>query len=729
VRFYIPYKQSFTMAIRKGLAWISLLPILLFMGCSGGGGGGTSDLPLATIALSSEKVYLTANGETATLNATGLDAKGKALAKQPVLHWASSDTTIATVDSAGVITAGADGQVTVTVSSGEVSSSSQVIVDSQPVSIQLSVDDPVLTAIDSVTLAQAAIVNNYDVPLSTQPTFIWSSSNEAVATVGSDGTITAKAEGQATITAMADGLTQTFNIIVSIGGIPVSGYVTYGDKEYDQNGFTGAVSDKAVRYALVDLVDTNGNIVDTTYTDATGLYAFSTLLTGLEVRVMAQTDSSTGLDVAVSDINGDLYAVTYTVPETGSTSLDVQIPVSGSIAGAFNMLDVFTAGLEFAKTLSSQVFPTLNIYWRANNSSYGTYYCWENALDSACPQGAGIYILGGGFTSNDTDEFDDDVLWHEFSHYAESLLTIDDSPGGTHYLTDNDLDLRLSWSEGWGDFFPTVVKTWLKEQGSNVLSADINMSATNYIDTQGTIASISVDLSNPGLCGSGTDCYVYSSNEVAVAKILTTLVQDYGSQAVWDIYERYLSPLTSTPATMESFWDGWLALRAPDSVEMNNLETIFSERSIYYLEDGYEADGGLDENRRLTVCTSSCAGETHYLYRQDGTPDIDYIAFDAQQGVTYTIETFDLKNGADTNLRLFDTLGNLLPYENDDRPGTTYCYPSDDPCRIHNDDTMLSSVLTFTPTTSGIYYIEVSNTPDPTPVAGRYGTYSLRITQ
>jgi hypothetical protein len=66
---------------------------------------------------------------------------------------------------------------------------------------------------------------------------------------------------------------------------------------------------------------------------------------------------------------------------------------------------------------------------------------------------------------------------------------------------------------------------------------------------------------------------------------------------------------------------------------------------------------------------------------------------------------------------------------NNDRPGTVYCYTYDNPCRIHNDDAMLSSSLTFTPLQSTTYYVEVSTSSSKPAAAGRYGTYTVRIVE
>jgi hypothetical protein len=111
------------------------------------------------------------------------------------------------------------------------------------------------------------------------------------------------------------------------------------------------------------------------------------------------------------------------------------------------------------------------------------------------------------------------------------------------------------------------------------------------------------------------------------------------------------------------------------------------------------------------------------------------VAFDAHPGNSYFIETLDLSNGADTYIRVLDSSGSLVfdssgkAMTNDDRPGTVYCGDYDNSCRIHNDDLMLSSELTFTPKTGGTFYVEVTTSKTKAAAAGRYGTYTLQISQ
>jgi len=519
--------------------------------------------------------------------------------------------------------------------------------------------------------------------------------------------------------------------------VTVSGIISYEDREYSYSGFTGNTEFKSVRYAVVDLVDVQGNVVDTTATDENGGYRLSGSGVDLYVRVLSMSTQDAGSELEVSDYSGNVYAVSQPLTRGGDNQLDFKLAYQERIAGAFNILDVYTNASLFVSGLSSNPLPTLKAHWQPGSNRYGTYFCQANYVTASCPQGNGIYLYGGSGSGGDTDEYDDDVLYHEYAHYLETVNGVQDSPGGRHYLTDNDDDLRLSWSEGLGGFFPGAVKSWLKDYYPQRLSIRDSMNTTYFIDTVGTTAAISIDMADPSplFCLWGVDCFVYSSSEVAVAKILNKLRDIYGMQAVWDVFSRYMPGGTRNPATLESFWDGWLQTRSPDSLEKATLQRVFSDRLVFYENDQYESDNDNKSAPKLAACTAAnCSGEVHYLYSQNPyTPDVDLMSFDVQSGKSYYVETFDLSNGADTYMRILDSMQNVavdkngVTMVNNDRTGTVYCYTYDNPCRIHNDSTMLSSALTFTPASSGTYYLAVQTSPSKPAAAGRYGTYSVRV--
>jgi hypothetical protein len=78
---------------------------------------------VARLELPADTVNLFAIGQTDTLRALTFDALGAAMVVAPVLTWRSPNTAIATVNSSGVITAAGDGEISLTVESGAITSS------------------------------------------------------------------------------------------------------------------------------------------------------------------------------------------------------------------------------------------------------------------------------------------------------------------------------------------------------------------------------------------------------------------------------------------------------------------------------------------------------------------------------------------------------------------------------------------------------------------------------
>ena len=123
---------------------------------------------------------------------------------QTDLTWGSSDTTVATVDADGKVTATAKpGTVTITATSTDNSSvSGSVNVSVKPIEVEAVTVTPAST---ELTIGYTAQLTATVAPANaTVKTVTWSSSNTAVATVDADGKVTAKAVGTVTITATAN---------------------------------------------------------------------------------------------------------------------------------------------------------------------------------------------------------------------------------------------------------------------------------------------------------------------------------------------------------------------------------------------------------------------------------------------------------------------------------------------------------------------------------------------
>ena len=165
----------------------------------------------------------------------GLGEKGKIVATispdnadNKTVTWTSSDTGVATVDNNGIVTAVAQGTAIITAHVGGVTGLCTVYVNEEDVG---QPDYP--GAVESVTLntytltiepggTRTLIATVYPDDASDK-TVTWSSSDETVATVDNDGTVTAHGEGTATITAYAGGKKAECEVIVERISVPVEG--------------------------------------------------------------------------------------------------------------------------------------------------------------------------------------------------------------------------------------------------------------------------------------------------------------------------------------------------------------------------------------------------------------------------------------------------------------------------------------------------------------------------
>lgn len=182
---------------------------------------------VAGIMLSANKIHLKIN-ETYTL--TALDASSRPLTSG--VSFASSDKSIATVTSAGVVKAKKSGQASVTatdVATGtkyrctvNVSAEVQPSVEpTQPPVVQPTAPPattpPVSSLKLSATEAKVYAGCQYQLIASTDSTVAWSSSDSSVASVSSDGIVTAQSSGSAVITAKTAGASATCRITVVYG--------------------------------------------------------------------------------------------------------------------------------------------------------------------------------------------------------------------------------------------------------------------------------------------------------------------------------------------------------------------------------------------------------------------------------------------------------------------------------------------------------------------------------
>jgi len=124
--------------------------------------------------------------------------------------------------------------------------------------------------------------------------------------------------------------------------------------------------------------------------------------------------------------------------------------ISGS--GVYCRSEHYLAPLS--KVALTIVLPSLVIDWGPNNTGGVTFFT-ESGVVGAGPTFSPKIVLAAQ-AGVDTDEYDIQVIAHEFAHYVEFAFGRSDSIGGPHRFGDR-LDPRVAWSEGWGYFWAGFV--------------------------------------------------------------------------------------------------------------------------------------------------------------------------------------------------------------------------------------------------------------------------------
>ena len=153
-------------------------------------------------------------GEALQLSAEALDENGRPIPGVE-FSWESSNTSVATVDATGLVTAVAAGTATITASAGDVRATVEITVVSatQPVvSVEVSPSAETIAIGTTRQLSAEAFDENGQAVAGAE--FSWESDDDAVAMVDGSGLVTGVGEGTATITASSGSAQGTAAITV-----------------------------------------------------------------------------------------------------------------------------------------------------------------------------------------------------------------------------------------------------------------------------------------------------------------------------------------------------------------------------------------------------------------------------------------------------------------------------------------------------------------------------------
>ena len=288
-------------------------------------------------------------------------------------------------------------------------------------------------------------------------------------------------EFQLTVTDSAGASTQdrvTITVQEPLPVVTISGKLQYEfvPPSGNCNGLNfGATATRPIRQATVQIVDdASGAVIDSMLSSDSGDYSFTVnpnTMVFLRVRAeLKLAGPNPSWDVEVRDntantatplLQRPLYALVGGAFDTGTLDMNRNLTAATGWGGAsytgvraaapFSALDTIYSVMSVVLATDGQAnFPPLDVFWSVNNSTAPGTGVFDDDVASG-EIGTAFYsrnrLFLRGMQDDDTDEFDDHVVVHEWGHYFENNFSRSDSIGGSHGLGQS-LDMRLAFGEG-----------------------------------------------------------------------------------------------------------------------------------------------------------------------------------------------------------------------------------------------------------------------------------------
>ncbi|HSJ07876.1 MAG TPA: invasin domain 3-containing protein, partial [Longimicrobiales bacterium] len=330
---------------------------------------GTPQLAFATI------------GRTLQASVTVLDANGVVIAS-PVLEWATANASVATVSTAGVVTAVGPGSAAVIVTSGSASGTIGVTVT--PVAAQVLVTPAFLNfaSLDD-TRPLTAVVSDSGGTVMPSAEVVWASSSMAVATVDGAGLVTATGNGTATITATSGAASGS--AAVTVGQSPVGLGVVAGDG--------GSLEVGTPRSLTVKVTDAGGNAI------AGVEVAWMVVAGGGNLSAPVTTTAADGLATVqwTAGTSAGMQSIHATVAGIAEPAVFAALAVPGPASTATSLLTVADATLPADGVAETQVAVRLRDEY-GNDVLSGGHAVTIATTAGTLTSGAGA---GGSVTADD----------------------------------------------------------------------------------------------------------------------------------------------------------------------------------------------------------------------------------------------------------------------------------------------------------------------------------------
>lgn len=358
------------------------------------------------------------------------------------------------------------------------------------------------------------------------------------------------------------------------------------------------------------------------------------------VRVLAQTENASVVRVA-DRAEFSIVSEPFAAGRARTVQRDLLATDSSRVAGAFNIAVTIWRANSLVRSASPDVeLPRVEVRWDTTYMG-GTFFR---------PREEVAFI--NGRRGRDSDEYDDHVIAHEYGHFLMSNFSRESSPGGSHGFGEQ-LDPRLAWSEGWGNFFGAATT-----------------GSARYIDTgmnRGRqVVLVSMDLEDDVPTGDRPGIW----SEHSVAGVLWDWFDDAAEDG--DSVALGFIPLWNAFAELSKEPDVYLLrfanLLAAATKQNRLLQAGLAARGITYppgqdppapepfpeaLPSGTPVDGAVDSRR--TRRSNLWGSSAHYWF---------VVPQAAQASITLEIVTARDTAHADLDLYLYDAAGESVAHSN-----------------------------------------------------------------
>jgi len=363
----------------------------------------------------------------------------------------------------------------------------------------------------------------------------------------------------------------------------------------------GGTMELPARGITVEVVDAaNGvSVLASGRTDAVGAFSvnvqnFSDVFLRARAEMIASGTPAWDVRVVDNTRNDALYVIDGPAFNTGGSNQTSNLVAYSGWTGSDYGLPRSAAPLAILDTIYDAIalvltadpaaqFPALTVYWSSENrpvsgadggpdpdtGEIGTSFYRSG------PDG-GIFLLGS--QNDDTEEYDEHVIAHEWGHYFEDTFSRSDSIGGPHTLGDQ-LDMRVAFGEGWGNAVSamatgdSVYKDTLgPQQGAGF---DINIENERRLNpgwySEGSVQEILYDIfdSNPDVQPG-------------------TSVQDLVSLGFAPIYDVLVTTQRTTTA-LTSLFPFIEAIKANEPASAAAIDALLGVHQIEPIDDAYAA--------------------------------------------------------------------------------------------------------------------------------------------